>query len=70
MSLITLSLLEHPDIEKRLRQETYDIVSQAGRPAYDHMHEMKLMRTFLNGTYLQSCIDQKLGIQDFLRQRY
>ena len=52
MGLLTFSfymLSEHPDIEKRLRQEIYDIVGQTGRPTYDHMREMKYMRAFLNG---------------------
>ncbi|KAF8810034.1 cytochrome P450 monooxygenase pc-3, partial [Phlegmacium glaucopus] len=51
MSLLTYSfymLSQHPDIEKRLRQEIYKIVGQTGRPTYDRMHEMKYMRAFLN----------------------
>ena len=56
MCLLTFSfymLSEHPDIEKRLRQEIYDIVGPTGRPTYDHMREMKYMRAFLNGMYSQ-----------------
>jgi len=51
MCLITFAfymLSEHPDIEKRLRQEIYDKVGQTGKPTYDHMREMKYMRAFLN----------------------
>ncbi|KAF8810019.1 cytochrome P450 [Phlegmacium glaucopus] len=51
MSLLTYSfymLSEHPGIEKRLRQEIYEIVGQTGRPTYDQMREMKYMRAFLN----------------------
>jgi cytochrome P450 len=51
MCLLTFSfymLSEHPDIEKRLRQEIYDIVGQTGRPTYDQMRKMKYMRAFLN----------------------
>jgi Cytochrome P450 len=44
-------LSEHPDIEKRLRQEIYDKVGQTARPTYDQMREMKYMRAFLNGMY-------------------
>ena len=54
MCLLTFSfymLSEHPYIQKRLRQEIYDIVGQTGRPTYDQMREMKYMRAFLNGIY-------------------
>jgi Cytochrome P450 len=45
-------LSEHPDIEKRLRQEIFEIVGQTGRPTYDQMRGMKYMKAFLNGMYL------------------
>ena len=63
MSLLTFSfymLSEHPGIEQRLRQEIYDVVGQTGRPTYDQMREMKYMRAFLNGVYLDVCINQNL----------
>ena len=46
-------LSEHPDIEKRLRQEIISVVGQTGRPTYDHMREMKYMRAFINGMCLE-----------------
>ena len=63
MGLLTFSfymLSEHPDIEKRLRQEIYDKVGRTERPRYDQMREMKYMRAFINGMYLQFCIDRNL----------
>ena len=54
MCLLTFSfymLSEHPDIEKRLRHEIYEIVGQTGRPTYDQMRKMKYMRAFINGMY-------------------
>jgi hypothetical protein len=44
-------LSEHPDIERRLRREIFDVVGQTGRPTYDQMREMKYMRAFINGMY-------------------
>ena len=44
-------LSEHPDIEKRLRQEIDEKVGRTGRPTYDQMRELKYMRAFLNGMY-------------------
>ena len=44
-------LSEHPDVEKRLRQEIYDKVGRTGRPRYDQMREMKYMRAFINGMF-------------------
>lgn len=41
-------LAEHPDIEKRLRQEIYEKVGPTAGPKYEHMREMKYMRAFLN----------------------
>jgi cytochrome P450 len=54
MGLLTFSfymLSEHPDIERRLRREIFDVVGQTGRPTYDQMREMKYMRAFINGMY-------------------
>ncbi|KAH9478505.1 Cytochrome P450 monooxygenase 75 [Psilocybe cubensis] len=51
MSLITFSiymLSEHPEIEKRLRQEIYEKVGPFEAPKYEQMREMKYMRAFLN----------------------
>ena len=59
-------LSEHPNIEKRLRQEIYDKVGRTGRPTYDHMREMKYMRAFLNGIYSQFCIDENLLLTIFM----
>jgi cytochrome P450 len=53
MCLLTYSfymLAEHPDVEKRLREEVFDKVGPKGRPTYDQMRDMKFMRAFLNGT--------------------
>ena len=50
-------LSQHPDIEKRLRQEIYDKVGRTGRPTYDQMRELKYMRAFLNGMNSQFCVD-------------
>ena len=63
MSLLTFSfymLSEHPEIEKRLRQEIFDKVGRTGRPTYDQMRELKFMRAFINGMYSTACsIDKK-----------
>ncbi|PPQ86768.1 hypothetical protein CVT25_012413 [Psilocybe cyanescens] len=51
MCLLTFSmymLTQHPDIEKRLRQEIFDKVGPNGRPTYGQMREMRFMRAFLN----------------------
>ncbi|KAF8905831.1 cytochrome P450 monooxygenase pc-3 [Gymnopilus junonius] len=51
MSLLTFSfymLSQHPEIEKRLRQEVFDKVGPSDRPTYDQMRDMKFMRAFLN----------------------
>ena len=56
MSLLTFAfymLSEHPDIEKRLREEIFDKVGRTGRPTYDKMRELKFMRAFINGMYSQ-----------------
>ena len=52
-------LSEHPDIEKRLREEIYEKVGQTGRPTYDQMREMKYMRAFLNGMSFRNCVFKK-----------
>lgn len=52
MCLLTFSvymMAEHPDIEKRLRDEIYEKVGPTSAPKYDQMREMKFMRAFLNG---------------------
>ncbi|KIM42692.1 hypothetical protein M413DRAFT_121806 [Hebeloma cylindrosporum] len=51
MCLLTYSfymLAEHPDVEKRLREEIFEKVGPTGRPTYDQMRDMKFMRAFLN----------------------
>ena len=73
MCLLTFSfymLSEHPDIEKRLRQEIFDVVGQTGRPTYDQMREMKYMRAFLNGVYSKSCTKFVMSNFFFFSQRY
>lgn len=52
MALLTFSLLmiiQHPDVEKRLRDEIFEKVGPSGKPTYGQMREMKYMRAFLNG---------------------
>ena len=61
-------LSEHPDIEKRLRQEIFDVVGQTGRPTYDQMREMKYTRAFLNGMYSKLCIEWNLWLTTFFRR--
>ena len=71
MCLLTFSfymLSEHPNIEKRLRQEIYDKVGRTGRPTYDQMREMRYMRAFLNGIYSQFCIDRNLLLTFFMAE--
>ena len=58
-------LSEHPEIEKRLRQEIYEKVGQTGRPTYEQMRDMKYMRAFLNGTYSQLRIQWNLLLITF-----
>ncbi|KDR74320.1 hypothetical protein GALMADRAFT_250135 [Galerina marginata CBS 339.88] len=51
MCLLAFSLYmlaEHPDIEKRLRQEIFEKLGATESPNYDSMREMKYMRAFLN----------------------
>lgn len=42
-------LAQHPDIEKRLREEIFTFVGPTATPTYEHMREMKYMRAFFNG---------------------
>lgn len=52
MSLLSYSLymlIEHPDIEHKLRQEIFEKVGTRQTPTYQNMREMKYMRAFLNG---------------------
>jgi hypothetical protein len=44
-------LTEHPDIEKRLREEIFKFVGPTATPTYDNMRDMKYTRAFLNGKY-------------------
>ena len=60
-------LSQHPDVEKRLRQEIYETVGQTEKPTYDHMREMRYTRAFLNGVYQHLCIQQ--DIDPLLLQR-
>ncbi|KAH9477758.1 Cytochrome P450 monooxygenase 75 [Psilocybe cubensis] len=51
MCLLTFAvymLAEHPDIEKRLREEIYDKVGATEAPTYEKMREMRYMKAFLN----------------------
>ncbi|KAF8905811.1 cytochrome P450 [Gymnopilus junonius] len=51
MCLLSYSLymvLEHPDVEKRLRQEIFEKIGPTGIPTYEQIREMKYMRAFLN----------------------
>jgi len=55
MSLLTYSmymLVEHPEIERRLRQEIFDVVGPSTRPTQENIRNMKFMRAFLNGDTL------------------
>lgn len=42
-------LTQHPDVEKRLREEIFDKVGPSSNPTYEQMRDMKFMRAFLNG---------------------
>ncbi|KAJ3511197.1 hypothetical protein NLJ89_g4236 [Agrocybe chaxingu] len=51
MSLLTFSmymLTQHPDIERRLREEIFEKVGPKGVPTYQSMRDMKYVRAFLN----------------------
>uniref|UniRef100_A0A8H8CKK7 Cytochrome P450 n=1 Tax=Psilocybe cubensis TaxID=181762 RepID=A0A8H8CKK7_PSICU len=51
MSLLAFSvymLSEHPDIEKRLREEIYEKVGPSEAPKYENMREMRYMKAFIN----------------------
>ena len=55
MSLLTYSmymLVEHPEIERRLRQEIFEVVGPSVRPTQENIRNMKFMRAFLNGDIL------------------
>jgi len=58
-------LSEHPEIEKRLRQEIYEKVGQTGRPTYEQIRDMKYMRAFLNGMYSQLRVERNLSLTTF-----
>ncbi|PPQ84613.1 hypothetical protein CVT25_015710 [Psilocybe cyanescens] len=48
LSFAVYMLAEHPDIEKRLRDEIFEKVGAIESPNYDQMREMRYMRAFLN----------------------
>ncbi|PPQ79330.1 hypothetical protein CVT25_002560 [Psilocybe cyanescens] len=51
MCLLTYAvymLAEHPDIEKRLREEIFTKVGPTEAPKYDQMREMRYVKAFLN----------------------
>jgi len=59
MSLLTYSmymLVEHPEIERRLRQEIFEVVGPSVRPTQENIRNMKFMRAFLNGDILCSWV--------------
>lgn len=67
-SLLTFAfymLTQHPDIERRLREEIFEKVGPTGNPTYEHMREMKFMRAFLNGTAFTMYILLTLYINGF-----
>jgi len=60
MSLLTFSmymLTEHPNIERRLRQEIYEKVGPTGTPNYENMRDLRYTKAFLNGLYLHSFLE-------------
>lgn len=42
-------IAQHPDIERRLREEVFDKVGPSNIPMYENMREMRYLRAFLNG---------------------
>ncbi|PPR03000.1 hypothetical protein CVT24_012329 [Panaeolus cyanescens] len=51
MALLTFSvymLIEHPDVERKLRDEILEKVGAQGYPTYQNMRDMKYTRAFLN----------------------
>jgi hypothetical protein len=42
-------LTQHPDIERRLREEIFAKVGPTESPTYEQIREMTFMRAFLNG---------------------
>jgi len=54
MALFTFSmymLIEHPDVEKRLRQEIMDVVGSTRKPTYEHMRHIKYAKASMNGLF-------------------
>jgi hypothetical protein len=49
-------LTQHPDIERRLREEIFAKVGPTESPTYEQIREMKFMRAFLNGIDFQSTL--------------
>ncbi|KAK7445179.1 Protein kinase alk2 [Stygiomarasmius scandens] len=52
-SLLTFAvyvLSQRSDVEKRLRDEIYEMVGSSARPTYKHIKEMKYLRAFINET--------------------
>ncbi|KAK7459629.1 Protein kinase alk2 [Stygiomarasmius scandens] len=52
-SLLTFAvyvLSQRPDVEKRLRDEIYEMVGSSAKPTYEHIKEMKYLRAFINET--------------------
>jgi cytochrome P450 len=58
-------LTQHPDIERRLREEIFEKIGPIGNPTYEHMREMKFMRAFLNGVVFSLSISFKPHINGF-----
>lgn len=53
-SLLTFScymLIEHPEMEKRLRQEILEKVGSERSPTIEDIRELKYLRAFLNGEF-------------------
>lgn len=46
-------LAEHPDVLKRLREETLQKIGPSRRPTYDDFRDMKYLRAVINGTQSQ-----------------
>jgi len=47
-------LSQNPIMERRLRQEIFNVVGPSAAPTYDQMRDMRYMRAFLNGAALIS----------------
>lgn len=50
-------LAEHPDIEKRLREEIFTKVGPTEAPKYDQMREMRYVKAFLNGAFFRKSVE-------------